>query len=290
MISRGHGRREEQRLARRRAVEGTDDAADRLDEAHVEHAVGFIEHEDAHAGEIHEALLEEIDEPAGRGDEDVDPVLQGADLRVLADAPEDHRATEAGGAAVGREGLADLRGEFAGGGEDEGARETGGAGVRRLAVTVVVVGTWGVCCGSGDSAQSRLIPGFDGRGQQALEDGEGEGGGLARAGLGAAQDVAAREDRRNGLALIGVGVSYPSWRRFASSAGIRPSASKVPPAGVVGDTGIIAEPTTASRIAAGVVWLVAWPCARGWACRHDPHGAGRDVPRLRANHGAGRDS
>ena len=45
-----HGGREEQRLPLARQL--ADDAADVVDEAHVEHAVGFVEHEDFDAIEV----------------------------------------------------------------------------------------------------------------------------------------------------------------------------------------------------------------------------------------------
>ena len=69
-----HGRREEQGLARLR--QHRHDLADVVDEAHVEHLVGFVEHEDFELGERQRALIDEIEQPAGRGDEDVDAVLQ----------------------------------------------------------------------------------------------------------------------------------------------------------------------------------------------------------------------
>ena len=47
------------------------DAVDRGLEAHVEHAVGLVEDEDAHAVEGQVAALEEVLEAAGGGDDDV---------------------------------------------------------------------------------------------------------------------------------------------------------------------------------------------------------------------------
>ena len=49
-----------------------DDPPDRRDEAHVEHLVGFVEHEDLDLREVDVPLLHEVEQAAGRGDEDVD--------------------------------------------------------------------------------------------------------------------------------------------------------------------------------------------------------------------------
>ena len=61
--------REEQRLALARAL--GHDAVDGGLEAHVEHAVGLVEDEDADAVEGQVAALEEILQAAGGGDDDV---------------------------------------------------------------------------------------------------------------------------------------------------------------------------------------------------------------------------
>ncbi len=52
------------------------DHSDGRQEAHVEHPVGFIQHQMAHGTEVHQLALEEIAEASGRGDEH---------LRALAD-------------------------------------------------------------------------------------------------------------------------------------------------------------------------------------------------------------
>ncbi len=45
-------------------------------EAHVEHAVGFVDDEDFDAGEQQLAALEMVEQPAGRCDQNVDAALQ----------------------------------------------------------------------------------------------------------------------------------------------------------------------------------------------------------------------
>ena len=76
-----------------------DDLADVVDEAHVEHAVGFVEHQHLDAAQVDVALVHQVEQPAGRGDEDVDAAAQRVDLRVLPDAAEDDGAGAGSGAA-----------------------------------------------------------------------------------------------------------------------------------------------------------------------------------------------
>ena len=49
-----------------------DDAPDVGPEAHVEHAVGFVEDEDLDLGEVEVAALDQVEQAARRGDEQVD--------------------------------------------------------------------------------------------------------------------------------------------------------------------------------------------------------------------------
>ena len=84
-----HGGREEQGLALGRQL--ADDPADVMDEAHVEHAVGFVEHEYFDAVEVHGAVLHQVEQPAGRGDEDVDAMGERAHLRVDVHAADGER-------------------------------------------------------------------------------------------------------------------------------------------------------------------------------------------------------
>src|SRR3546814_7072316 len=71
---RRHGGREEQRLADLR--QQADNALDVGHEAHVEHAVGLVDHQDLHVGEQDLAALEEVDESTRRGDQHVDAAIQ----------------------------------------------------------------------------------------------------------------------------------------------------------------------------------------------------------------------
>ena len=162
-------RREEQRLTPRR--QGRDHPAHVVDEAHVEHAVGLVEDEDLEPAEADVALAHEVEQAAGGGDQDVDAPRQRLDLRVLADAAEDHRAPQRQMAAVGREARLDLSGELARRGQHQDAAALG-------------------------PRPARLAG-------QTLQDRQREGRGLAGAGLGAAQQITAREEVRDRLQLDG---------------------------------------------------------------------------------------
>ena len=140
-----------------------------MDEAHVEHAVGFVEHEVADFRQVREPAVGEVEEPAGRRDEDVAAGAQAVDLRLLADAAEDHARAQLLVRAVHADALEDLRRELAGRGEHEHARPA--------------------ACGGAEQLQQR----------------QHEGRGLAGPGLRAGQQVAAGEHRRDGADLDGRG-------------------------------------------------------------------------------------
>ena len=95
------------------------DPPQRHDEAHVEHLVGLVENQDLDVAQVDVALLHQVEQPAGRGDEDVDAVLQRPHLRPLADAAVDDGVSQAGEPAVGGEALADLGRQLARRREDQ---------------------------------------------------------------------------------------------------------------------------------------------------------------------------
>ena len=79
----------------RRLRQQREHALDVADEAHVEHAVGFVEHEDLDVREVDGALAVMVEQAARRRDEDVDAALQLRDLRADADAAEHRPSTSA---------------------------------------------------------------------------------------------------------------------------------------------------------------------------------------------------
>ena len=105
------------------------------------------------------------------------PLAQRVDLRIDADAAEDHRRLQLQVLAVRPHAFFDLRGQFARGREDQRAH-------RALAEP------W---------SRPAWCSGAAGRQREA--------GGLAGAGLGAAEHVAALQHGGNGRAWMGVGVS-----------------------------------------------------------------------------------
>ncbi len=162
--ARRNGGREERGLPLGRHL--LEDPLDVLDEAHVEHLVGLVEDDGADAVEVEGAAAHVVHDAAGRADDDVDALAQGAELAL-------DRLAAVDGHDAGRlvlahliGGLGDLDGQFARGGEDEGL-------------------------------------GLTGLGLQTLDDRQGVGGGLAGAGLGLADDVGAAQQQRDGLLLDG---------------------------------------------------------------------------------------
>ena len=98
-----------------------DDPPQIVDKAHVEHPVGLVEDQHLDVREVHEALLHQVQQPPRGGDQNVHALVQCGHLRPLADAAVDYGLPHGGMAAVGLETLADLQGQFARGGEHQGA-------------------------------------------------------------------------------------------------------------------------------------------------------------------------
>ncbi len=166
---RGHGGGEKQRLAGERHQLA--DALDVGNEAHVQHAVGFVDDEQLNAGEQQAATLEMVEQAAGRCDEHVNAAHQLGVLIAEGDAANEQRHVQLMVLAVFDEAFLDLRGEFARRLKDEGARHAG--------------------------AGAALLEHRDHR--------QGESGCLAGAGLGNAENVAAGENVRDRLSLNGSG-------------------------------------------------------------------------------------
>ena len=118
--ARRHGGGEEHGLSFLRHL--LDDGHDVLGEAHVQHAVCFVQHEVGGAAEVKVAELEVGDETPGRGEHNVRTCREGATLLFVADAIV--AAIDGDGAYAGVVGealqrLVDLSGEFSGRSDDE---------------------------------------------------------------------------------------------------------------------------------------------------------------------------
>ena len=109
---RREGGGKEQRLAVGR--QQRDDAFHIAEESHVEHAVHLIEHEELDLGEVHGALLDEIEQAAGCGHQHVHTAAHRGDLGILAYATVDQRLAETDVSAIGGEAFPYLAGELAG--------------------------------------------------------------------------------------------------------------------------------------------------------------------------------
>ncbi len=166
--------REQQRLPVRR--QQVDDALQVGQEAHVEHAVGFVQHQHAHLRQVHAALLHVIEQAARRGDENLHAAAQLLGLRIHVDTAENDRAAQRRVLRVLGDVVVDLVSQLARGREDQrphgvARRRGAGVGVR----------------------------------QQVLDDRQREAGGLARTGLRRAHHIAAGDHHGNRGGLDGRG-------------------------------------------------------------------------------------
>ena len=121
----GQGRREQQRAAFGRR--GLEDEFEILAEAHVEHLVGLVEHQALEAGDIERAAFEMIAQAARRADDDMGAALKRAALGLrihAADAGDDLGAGEL--VEPGQLAL-DLQRQFAGRRHDQRQRRAGRA-------------------------------------------------------------------------------------------------------------------------------------------------------------------
>ena len=160
------------RLARARHVVG--DRRDVVDEAHVEHAIGFVEDEHLDVLEHGLAGLEVVEQAAGRRDQDVERSAQRLELRRIRHAADDGRDAQAGNVAAVHAGrLGDLHRQLARRRQDEDARPV-------------------------DRALLAALRGVGTRRQDAVQRRQDERRGLAAAGGGGDHQVGAGERRRNG--------------------------------------------------------------------------------------------
>ena len=93
--------------------------------------VGLVEHGHLDRAQVDVALLDQVLETAGAGEDDVDALTQRLHLRVLADAAEDGAGAQSVHGRERRQGGVDLGDQLTGGGQDQRARalrRTAGAG------------------------------------------------------------------------------------------------------------------------------------------------------------------
>ena len=164
-----HGGREQARLTR--LWDFTDDQADWLDKAHVQHLVGFVQNQMFDHVEADGALFHQVDQAAGGGDQDVHATLHRADLLADVSAAIDQSAGQADEFPVSAQAVGDLASQFTGWAQDKRAAGTS------------------ACM---DAALAQMV-------QQRQR----EGCSLAGTGLGEAQNVEGLHGRWNSLHLDG---------------------------------------------------------------------------------------
>src|SRR5580704_1677615 len=162
-----HRRREKQVLPA--FWKGADDPANCLDETEIEHAIGFVEDEEFGVAEARRAGVEVILEAAWGCDQDVEAARERLDLRTMRHAAEDDADRQGNARAKAPEAFGDLARQFA-----RWAQNQHAAAIER----------------SGASVRCKI-----------MQDWQGEGRRLAGAGLGYADEIAARHDGRNCLCL-----------------------------------------------------------------------------------------
>ena len=86
----GEGGGEQQVLARAVARQQGKHLADIVNEAHIQHAVGFVQHQDFDLRQIHRLLTGMIEQPARCRHQDIDAAPQLVYLRIDLDPAEDH--------------------------------------------------------------------------------------------------------------------------------------------------------------------------------------------------------
>ena len=159
-------------------------------EAHVEHPVGFVEHEVLEAGQLRVRLAEVIEQPARRRDDHVDAAPERMLLRTHADAAEDRRAGDRRVHGEVLQVLVDLRRQLARRREHERARDA-----------------------------ARAV-------DQLVQDREEERRGLAAAGHRAGEDVAPFEGGRDGGFLDRGGAGEAEFLHALEEAGVKLEATE----------------------------------------------------------------
>ena len=167
----GHRGREQQILAlARKQLQHTPDV---VNEAHIEHAVRLIQHEELHASEVDEPLPVKVEQAARCRHQDVHPATQIGDLRPLVDAAKDDPMADLEVGTVGLKIVPNLRSQLTRGRQHQ--RPNDGLPAA------------GLC-------------------RDLLQGGEQEGRGLTRSRLCASEDVPARKQGRYGCRLNGGGL------------------------------------------------------------------------------------
>ena len=159
---------------------GGQDFLDVLEEAQVEHFVGLVEDDGANAGQVEEAMLHQIDEPAGSSHDDLGPLFQRLLLGLVSAPPVHLDDPQAPPGRGGAQLFGHLLGELARGQDDQALRLA--AGLNGDGLPPLLVDSGGV---------------FQHRNAEAER--------FARSGLGLPDDVVSPEGDGQGERLYGEG-------------------------------------------------------------------------------------
>ncbi len=96
-----------------------------MDEPHVEHLVRLIQHQKVRLIQAHGLTVQQVNQPARCGDQQVRATFQFTHLPDDTGPAHDQHGLEVRAGGVGGQILLNLFGQFAGGGEDQGARGFG---------------------------------------------------------------------------------------------------------------------------------------------------------------------
>ena len=182
--------REQQRLALGRRL--AHNTANGGQKAHVEHAVGLVQNQHLDLVQVAGSLLDQIDQTARRGDQDVAAVLEGRGLGLVAHAAHDGHGDMAGDVGNLAGDLVDLLCELARGGDDEHHRAT--AVALGLFSTATTAAAATLAHGLGRSNVLQIVHGRQQKGSR-----------LAGAGLSGGKQVAALEHHGDRAGLHGRG-------------------------------------------------------------------------------------
>ena len=204
------GGAEHHRLARRGQHGG--DGLDVFDEAQVQHAVGFVQHQGLDLGQHGRHLDGDVLQATRGGDDDVSTATQALQLGLVGHAADDGAHGEARDATAQLNGhLGHLLGQLAGRGQHQADGVDRGAGETRRpagAAVAALVARAGVEAAAGHGRGQLVGVGFA-TGQDLRQHGQQEGGGLAAAGAAGDHQVGAGQAERHGarLHLGGLGVT-----------------------------------------------------------------------------------
>jgi len=85
---------------------------DVMNKAHIQHTVGFIQHEHFHEVKVHITLVHQIKQPSRGRNQDVSPIAQCKGLSMLRNTAENNLVSYVGKTAIGFKTFTDLHGQF----------------------------------------------------------------------------------------------------------------------------------------------------------------------------------